>query len=202
VINGHELYEMFLAGVSLAVAAIPEGLPAIVTVALSLGVQRMIKKNAIVRRLPAVETLGCASVICSDKTGTMTQNKMTVTHLWSGGKTWSVSGTGYDVDGKFFLGDREIKPSEHKTLQQLLTFGVLCNNASLKQKDDDIILDGDPTEGALLVAGIKAGLTNQLLAEQFDIVEEFPFDSARKMMSVIVKDRAGNQFVVTKGAPD
>jgi len=202
VINGHELYEMFLAGVSLAVAAIPEGLPAIVTVALSLGVQRMIKKNAIVRRLPAVETLGCASVICSDKTGTMTQNKMTVTHLWSGGKTWSVSGTGYDVDGKFFSGDREIKPSEHKTLQQLLTFGVLCNNASLKQKDDDIILDGDPTEGALLVAGIKAGLTNQLLAEQFDIVEEFPFDSARKMMSVIVKDRAGNQFVVTKGAPD
>lgn len=202
VINGHELYEMFLAGVSLAVAAIPEGLPAIVTVALSLGVQRMIKKNAIVRRLPAVETLGCASVICSDKTGTMTQNKMTVTHLWSGGKTWSVSGTGYDVEGKFSLGDREIKPSDHKTLQQLLTFGVLCNNASLKQKDEAIVVDGDPTEGALLVAGIKAGLTNEFLAEQFDIVEEFPFDSARKMMSVIVKDRAGNQFVVTKGAPD
>ncbi|MEH7382464.1 calcium-translocating P-type ATPase, SERCA-type [Bacillus sp. JJ1533] len=202
VINGHEMYEMFLAGVSLAVAAIPEGLPAIVTVALSLGVQRMIKKNAIVRRLPAVETLGCASVICSDKTGTMTQNKMTVTHLWSGGKTWSVSGTGYDVDGKFFFGEREIKPSENKTLQQLLTFGVLCNNASLKRKDEDIVVDGDPTEGALLVAGIKAGLTNEFLAEQFEIIEEFPFDSVRKMMSVIVRDRSGNQFVVTKGAPD
>ncbi|MEH7222501.1 calcium-translocating P-type ATPase, SERCA-type [Bacillus sp. JJ1566] len=202
VINGHELYEMFLAGVSLAVAAIPEGLPAIVTVALSLGVQRMIKKNAIVRRLPAVETLGCASVICSDKTGTMTQNKMTVTHLWSGGKTWSVSGTGYDVNGKFFAGEKEIKPSDHKTLQQLLTFGVLCNNASLKKKEETIVIDGDPTEGALLVAGIKAGLTNEFLAGQFDIVEEFPFDSARKMMSVIVKDKAGNQFVVTKGAPD
>ncbi|RFB19119.1 calcium-translocating P-type ATPase, SERCA-type [Bacillus sp. HNG] len=202
VINGHEVYEMFLAGVSLAVAAIPEGLPAIVTVALSLGVQRMIKKNAIVRRLPAVETLGCASVICSDKTGTMTQNKMTVTHLWSGGKTWTVSGTGYDVNGKFFAGETEIKPSNHKTLQQLLTFGVLCNNASLKRTDDDIIVDGDPTEGALLVAGIKAGLSNDFLANQFEIVEEFPFDSARKMMSVIVKDRSGNQFVVTKGAPD
>ncbi len=202
VINGHEMYEMFLAGVSLAVAAIPEGLPAIVTVALSLGVQRMIKKNAIVRRLPAVETLGCASVICSDKTGTMTQNKMTVTHLWSGGKTWSVSGTGYDVNGKFFAGEREIKPSDHKTLQQLLTFGVLCNNASLKRKDETIVVDGDPTEGALLVAGIKAGLTNEFLAKQFEIVDEFPFDSSRKMMSVIVKDRAGNQFVVTKGAPD
>ncbi|WP_077617765.1 calcium-translocating P-type ATPase, SERCA-type [Bacillus sinesaloumensis] len=202
VINGHELYEMFLAGVSLAVAAIPEGLPAIVTVALSLGVQRMIKKNAIVRRLPAVETLGCASVICSDKTGTMTQNKMTVTHLWSGGKTWSVSGTGYDVEGKFFFGEREIKPSENKTLQQLLTFGVLCNNATLKRKDQDIVLDGDPTEGALLVAGIKAGLTNEFLAQQFEIVEEFPFDSSRKMMSVIVRDKSGNQFVVTKGAPD
>ncbi|MEH7386668.1 calcium-translocating P-type ATPase, SERCA-type [Bacillus sp. JJ1521] len=202
VINGHELYEMFLAGVSLAVAAIPEGLPAIVTVALSLGVQRMIKKNAIVRRLPAVETLGCASVICSDKTGTMTQNKMTVTHLWSGGKTWSVSGTGYDVKGEFFAGEKVIKPSDHKTLQQLLTFGVLCNNASLKRKDETIVVDGDPTEGALLVAGIKAGLTNEFLAGQFDIVDEFPFDSARKMMSVIVKDKAGNQFVVTKGAPD
>ncbi|THE14418.1 calcium-translocating P-type ATPase, PMCA-type [Bacillus timonensis] len=202
VINGHEVYEMFLAGVSLAVAAIPEGLPAIVTVALSLGVQRMIKKNAIVRRLPAVETLGCASVICSDKTGTMTQNKMTVTHLWSGGKTWTVSGTGYDVNGKFFAEEKEIIPSDHKTLQQLLTFGVLCNNASLKRTDDDIIVDGDPTEGALLVAGIKAGFSNEFLANQFEIVEEFPFDSARKMMSVIVKDRSGNQFVVTKGAPD
>ncbi|WP_449539955.1 calcium-translocating P-type ATPase, SERCA-type [Ferdinandcohnia sp. Marseille-Q9671] len=202
VINGHDLYNMFLAGVSLAVAAIPEGLPAIVTVALSLGVQRMIKKNAIVRRLPAVETLGCASVICSDKTGTMTQNKMTVTHLWSGGKTWSVTGTGYDLEGTFFAGEKEIRPTDNKALHQLLTFGVLCNNASLKRKEDDIVVDGDPTEGALIVSGMKAGLTKDLLADQFEIVEEFPFDSGRKMMSVIVKDSSGNQFVVTKGAPD
>ncbi|MFS0861428.1 calcium-translocating P-type ATPase, SERCA-type [Fredinandcohnia sp. 179-A 10B2 NHS] len=202
VINGHDLYNMFLAGVSLAVAAIPEGLPAIVTVALSLGVQRMIKKNAIVRRLPAVETLGCASVICSDKTGTMTQNKMTVTHLWSGGKTWTVSGTGYDLKGSFYAGEREIKPTENKALQQLLTFGVLCNNATLKRNDEEIIVDGDPTEGALVVAGVKAGMSKEFLSNQFEVIEEFPFDSGRKMMSVIVKDKAGNQFVITKGAPD
>lgn len=205
VIQGHDLYTMFLAGVSLAVAAIPEGLPAIVTVALSLGVQRMIKKKAIVRKLPAVETLGCASVICSDKTGTMTQNKMTVTHLWSGGKTWKVDGVGYQPQGKFYRDD-ERKPIDikgEKALQQMLMFGMICNHASLKEKETEgYIVDGDPTEGALLVAAMKAGFNRELLLEQYTIVQEFPFDSARKMMSIIVKDQNGRQFVVTKGAPD
>jgi Ca2+-transporting ATPase len=202
VLQGHDVYSMFLAGVSLAVAAIPEGLPAIVTVALSLGVQRMIKNNAIVRKLPAVETLGCASVICSDKTGTMTQNKMTVTHLWSGGKTWSVSGTGYEPDGRFYDGEEVIQPKDVKSLHQLLTFGLLCNNAGIRQKKKDFALDGDPTEGALVVSAMKAGLTRKLLEEQFVIEKEFPFDSNRKMMSVIVRDSNGKRFVVTKGAPD
>ncbi|MGM0902058.1 MAG: calcium-translocating P-type ATPase, SERCA-type [Bacillota bacterium] len=203
VLQGHDLYTMFLAGVSLAVAAIPEGLPAIVTVALSLGVQRMIKQKAIVRKLPAVETLGCASVICSDKTGTLTQNKMTVTHAWSGGKTWTIDGVGYDPRGEFYSDERTVNPNSVKPLQQLLTFGMLCNHAELIEKEQEYVVDGDPTEGALLVAAMKAGLTRSgLLKNQFEIVNEFPFDSQRKMMSIIVKDKHGRQFVVTKGAPD
>lgn len=202
VVHGHELYTMFLAGVSLAVAAIPEGLPAIVTIALSLGVQRMIRKNAIVRKLPAVETLGCASVICSDKTGTMTQNKMTVTHLWSGGHTWTLSGTGYHPEGSFHSNNREVNPQHEKSLYQLLTFGLLCNHAELKMKDDEFIIDGDPTEGALLVSAMKAGLSREALLKQFTIEKEFPFDSTRKMMSIVVKDKNGRKFVITKGAPD
>lgn len=202
VLQGHDLYTMFLAGVSLAVAAIPEGLPAIVTVALSLGVQRMIKKNAIVRKLPAVETLGCASVICSDKTGTMTQNKMTVTHAWSGGQLWNVEGTGYEPLGGFYRGEQLCNLQEEKALQQLLMFGLLCNHAEIVQKNDEYIIDGDPTEGALLVAAMKAGYDRNTLLKQFEIVNEFPFDSSRKMMSIVVKDQSGKQFIVTKGAPD
>jgi Ca2+-transporting ATPase len=202
VLQGHDLYNMFLAGVSLAVAAIPEGLPAIVTVALSLGVQRMIKQKSIVRKLPAVETLGCASVICSDKTGTMTQNKMTVTHVWSGDKLWNVSGTGYHPHGEFLHQDKAVDVAKTKTLQQILTFGTLCNSASIFEKEGQFHLDGDPTEGALLVAAMKAGLLKEALLRNFEVIEEFPFDSTRKMMSVIVKDKAGKRFVVTKGAPD
>jgi P-type Ca2+ transporter type 2C len=202
VLQGHDLYTMFLAGVSLAVAAIPEGLPAIVTVALSLGVQRMIKQKAIVRKLPAVETLGCASVICSDKTGTMTQNKMTVTHAWTGGSTWTVDGGGYSPEGSFYSRGEKVNPNSIKPLQQLLTFGMLCNHADVLEKNGDYVVDGDPTEGALLVAAMKAGLTREGLLDQFQIVNEFPFDSQRKMMSIIIKDKNGRQFVVTKGAPD
>ncbi|WP_264737147.1 calcium-translocating P-type ATPase, SERCA-type [Cytobacillus firmus] len=202
VVQGQELYTMFLAGVSLAVAAIPEGLPAIVTVALSLGVQRMIRKKAIVRKLPAVETLGCASVICSDKTGTMTQNKMTVTHLWSGGKEWRVDGIGYEPQGHFYRNENQIEPKSDKALQQMLMFGMLCNHAEIQQKNNEFVIDGDPTEGALLVAAMKAGYNRSSLLSQFQIINEFPFDSARKMMSVVVKDHNGRQFIVTKGAPD
>ncbi|SFI21699.1 MULTISPECIES: calcium-translocating P-type ATPase, SERCA-type [unclassified Bacillus (in: firmicutes)] len=202
VYQGNEMYHMFLAGVSLAVAAIPEGLPAIVTVALSLGVQRMIKKKAIVRKLPAVETLGCASVICSDKTGTMTQNKMMVTHVWSSGETWNVTGQGYEPKGEFMKGDKKINPTAARSLYQLLTFGCLCNNANIVKKKKTYVLDGDPTEGALVAAAMKAGISREGVKDQFEVIHEFPFDSTRKMMSVIVRDKAGKKFVVTKGAPD
>ncbi len=199
IMRGHDVFEMFLAGVSLAVAAIPEGLPAIVTVALSLGVQRMIKKKAIVRKLPAVETLGCATVICSDKTGTMTQNKMTVTRLWSGGKTFKLEGDNHE---HFYLEDKSIEPNREKSIKQLLTFGVLCNHAELMIHDDEWIVDGDPTEGALLTSALKGGIQREDLLKQFTIEKEYPFDSSRKMMSVIVKDEHGKKYIITKGAPD
>ncbi|MGM9925318.1 MAG: cation-translocating P-type ATPase [Bacillus sp. (in: firmicutes)] len=201
VFQGNDVYTMVLAGVSLAVAAIPEGLPAIVTVALSLGVQRMIKQKAIVRKLPAVETLGCASVICSDKTGTLTQNKMTVTTIWDSGQVWHVSGKGNEAHGTFTKNGQEMDRTS-KSLQQLLTFGLLCNTSEVREVEGRLQIDGSATEGAMQVAAIKAGITKQQLMQQFTIVQEFPFDSARKMMSVIVKDQNGKQFVVTKGAPD
>lgn len=202
VIQGHDLYSMFLAGVSLAVAAIPEGLPTIVTVALSLGVQRMIKQKSIVRKLPAVETLGCASIICSDKTGTMTQNKMTVTHVWSGGKTWRVAGAGYEPKGSFTLNEKEINVNEHKPLQQMLLFGALCNNSNIEKRDGEYVLDGDPTEGALLTAARKGGFSKEFVESNYRVIEEFPFDSARKMMTVIVEDQDRKRYIITKGAPD
>lgn len=202
VAHGHDLYTMFLAGVSLAVASIPEGLPTIVTVSLSLGVQRMIKQKAIVRKLSAVETLGCASIICSDKTGTMTQNKMTVTHLWSAGTTWTVSGTGYIPEGSFYLQEELVEPQQQKYLHQLLSFGLLCNHAEILKKDKEFIIDGDPTEGALLVAAMKAGMSRKELMQDYTIEKEYPFDSKRKMMSMVIKDKQQRRFVITKGAPD
>ncbi|RBW67500.1 calcium-translocating P-type ATPase, SERCA-type [Bacillus taeanensis] len=204
--KGHDLYSMFLAGVSLAVAAIPEGLPAIVTVALAMGVQKMIKRKAVIRKLPAVETLGCATVICSDKTGTLTQNKMMVTHLWSEGKEWQVSGSGYEPIGEFYDEDRAIQVEQYKSLQQLLTFGLLCSHAVIREektkKGSRYILDGDPTEGALVTAAMKAGIHPKLRTSDFQIIKEFPFDSNRKMMSIVIEDQSGQRYIVVKGAPD
>ncbi|WP_212919584.1 calcium-translocating P-type ATPase, SERCA-type [Ornithinibacillus bavariensis] len=200
VIQGHPIYNMFLAGVSLAVAAIPEGLPAIVTVALSLGVQRMIRKRAIVRKLSAVETLGCASVICSDKTGTMTENEMTVKEIYLNGETITVTGDGFDVEGDFLIGNKKIK-QDHPNLENMLLYGQLCNNSELQIKKGKYIVNGDPTDGALLVAARKIGLS-PLSGQNVEIVKEIPFDSDRKRMSVIIEDDNGRRFLITKGAPD
>ncbi len=202
ILHGHNIYNMFLAGVSLAVAAIPEGLPAIVTVALALGVQRMIKRKAIVRKLPAVETLGSASVICSDKTGTLTQNKMNVTHIWADGELIEVTGTGYKPEGEFFEGKTRIHPSKKGTLEKVLLFSTLCNNARLEKEGKDWTVMGDPTEGALLVVGEKGGYRLQDLQGQWKRVYEYPFDSTRKMMSVRLQQPSGKEMLTTKGAPD
>ncbi|MFA8437558.1 calcium-translocating P-type ATPase, SERCA-type [Pueribacillus sp. YX66] len=195
VLHGHDVYTMFLAGVSLAVAAIPEGLPAIVTVSLALGVQRMIKRKAIVRKLPAVETLGCATVICSDKTGTLTQNKMSVTHVWTFDKSIQVEGTGYQPEGTF-------SGSVTADIKQLLTYGLLCSNATILKEKKEYQLIGDPTEGALVVAAMKAGIDQEIRQKDYRVIKEFPFDSHRKMMSVIVENHDKQRFVITKGAPD
>lgn len=200
VYHGQPLYDMVLAGVSLAVAVIPEGLPAIVTVVLSLGVQRMIKRKAIVRRLSAVETLGCASVICSDKTGTITENKMTVKELFLNGENIYVTGEGYTMSGEFFIEDRKIK-NDYPNLETLALYGVLCNDANILVKKGKYMIDGDPTEGALLVLARKLGITSDIKG-QFKYVKTFPFDSNRKRMSVVVEDENGRRFLICKGAPE
>lgn len=218
--HGQPMYGMFLAGVSLAVAAIPEGLPAIVTIALALGVQRMIRRRAIVRKLPSVETLGCASIICSDKTGTLTQNQMTVTRLWIGGRTIDVSGEGYEPVGQLLEAGRSVEGRSDAAVRRLCQVAALCNNADLARqpneeaalkrkpsKEDsdtenmDWKIKGDPTEGALLVLAAKAGHPQRSLETLFQRTQEYPFDPVRKRMSVIVAHQGG-RLLLTKGASD
>jgi Ca2+-transporting ATPase len=203
VLHGQPLYEMFLAGVSLAVAAIPEGLPAIVTIALALGVQRMIKRNAIVRKLPSVETLGCATVICSDKTGTLTQNRMTVQRIWADGEWYRVTGAGYDPIGEFLFDEHPVQPLRRPALRRLIEIGAVCNNAAVTESDGSEgagrwTVQGDPTEAALLVMARKA----QFDPATFERIDEIPFDSERKLMSVLARTADGEVLILVKGAPD
>jgi len=203
-IRGIEFFDMFLIGISLAVAAVPEGLPAVVTIVLALGVQRMIKKNVIIRQLPAVETLGATTVICSDKTGTLTQNQMTVKILALPYRTVEVEGEGYQPFGQFQHSGRTIQPSDDLALSLLLKGAVLCNNAILQQNSDnqqwEII--GDPTEGALVVTAAKAGYQRKGLENEYPRVRELPFDSDRKRMSTIHRSPEESFIVFVKGAPD
>ncbi|CUH94202.1 putative calcium-transporting ATPase [Propionispora sp. 2/2-37] len=213
VLKGEPLFLMCMAGISLAVAAIPEGLPAIVTVSLALGVQRMIRRNAIIRKLPAVETLGCTTVICSDKTGTLTQNKMTVRKIFSGGNLFDVTGNGYDIHGKFFLQQQEINPRKDKALEACLTAGTVCNNSILKHNkisisglwrrsaQEEWSIEGDPTEGALVVAAGKADIWRETLEKTQKRIGEIPFSSERRSMSVLYGQK-GMYTLYTKGAAD
>lgn len=201
VYQGQLLYDMFLAGVSLAVAVIPEGLPAIVTVVLSLGVQRMIKRKAIVRKLSAIETLGSTSVICTDKTGTITQNKMTVKEIWLAHRMIAVSGDGYAESGDFIDVRSQGSLTNDRLLHDMLLYGSLCNSAELQRKKGKLLVDGDPTDGALLIAARKFGIT-YAEAENFKKLAEIPFDSERKRMSVLIENEASERFLIVKGAPD
>lgn len=204
IIHGEPAYAMFLAGVSLAVAAIPEGLPAIVTVVLAMGVQRMIRRNALVRKLHAVETLGSTTVICTDKTGTLTVNQMTVTVVVTADGEYAVGGEPGRISGEFTCDGRPIDPLRQADLRLALEIAALCNNAELVpfagvRAADRVRVEGDPTEGALLIAAAKAGLTREDLTERYPRVAEVPFDSDRKRMSVVCRDRAGAR-ILAKGA--
>jgi len=200
-IRGGKLIEVFLTAVSLAVAAIPEGLPAVVTIALAMGVHRMVKRNALIRKLPSVETLGCATVICSDKTGTLTKNEMTVRAIFAGGKLFDVTGTGYAPRGEFLLEGHRMDPVSQGSLMSALKSAVLCNGAELKSQDGGYRIVGDPTEGALLTAAAKAGIFKEDLEKEFIFIDEIPFDSERKRMTMIRSGR-GRATAFVKGAPD
>ena len=199
----NEIQMMLMTSISLAVAAIPEGLPAVVTIVLALGMQRMAKKNSIMKKLHAVETLGSISVICSDKTGTLTQNQMTVVKVFTPGKMFEVSGEGYNPVGQFTRNKAAVDVTSEKDLALLLSGSILCNDAQLKASDDDNSwsIIGDPTEGALVVAGYKGGYTQPQLTEQFPRLQEIPFDSSRKMMTTL-HQIDGQLRTFTKGAPD
>ena len=195
--------DMFMTAISLAVAAIPEGLPAIVTIVLSLGMGRMAEKHAIVKKLLAVETLGTTTVICSDKTGTLTQNEMTVVKAYVNGQDVDVTGTGYEPVGEFKVDGNTVSASEVNGLELLMDIATLTNDAKLETSDGGYKMFGDPTEGALLTFSGKHGIVKSELEAKYERAEEIPFDSARKMMTTFHMNYGGQDAVsFTKGAPD
>jgi Ca2+-transporting ATPase len=221
-VRGNDPLEMFLVSVSLAIAAVPEGLPAVVTISLALGMREMINRNALIRRLSSVETLGSATVIGSDKTGTLTQNEMTVTHISIDGRDIHITGSGYAPLGEFLVDGQPVNLEEHPAARTALWIGAMNNDAQLVKASDggtrsDYRMIGDPTEGAIIVAAAKAGQDFQDLEKAYPRVQEIPFDSERKRMTTIHKvldphdedfspfhdDEFADWYVVAvKGAPD
>ena len=203
------LQELVEVSLSMAVAVVPEGLPAVITVTLALGTQRMVRRHALIRKLPAVETLGSVTTICSDKTGTLTQNKMVVQRVETGSQSFRVAGEGYIPTGEFYLGDQQVAVEQYPDLQTLMLGCVLCNDAMLQHEKDQWTILGDPTEGALIVLAGKGGVDKEPVLRQMPRVREFPFSSERKRMSVIC--RAGDKgqgnsqspyLMFTKGSPE
>lgn len=196
---GNSAKEMFLTAVAAAVGAIPEGLPIVVTIALAVGVSRMARQNAIIRKLPAVETLGSTTVICSDKTGTLTKNEMTVTRIFDKEHDYEVTGSGYEPVGELLRYGAPIEPEE--PLHRLLLIGMLCNESNLYQKDGCWRVDGDPTEAALIVSAIKGGLQPEVERERFPRCAMIPFESERALMATRHQQRHSS-LIFVKGAPE
>ena len=202
-LQGREALEMLMVSISLAVAAIPEGLPAIVTIVLAIGMNKMVKRHAIVKKLLAVETLGSTTVICSDKTGTLTQNEMTVVKVFTDGTIIDITGGGYEPSGEFRVDGNNIKIEEIGDLQTLLSISALANDASLENADGIFRVIGDPTEGALVTLAGKANIDKDNINKEFPRIEEIPFDSDRKMMTTFHQNYIPGKIVsFTKGAPD
>ena len=201
IMRGHGILEMFIWGVALAVAAVPEALPAVVVISLALGVKRMVKRHALMRRLPAVETLGSTTFICSDKTGTLTQDQMTIRRIYVDGKLIDVTGRGYEPKGEFHLDGKVLEPRQNIALETLLKASSLCSDTSLTSVDGVWEIKGDPTEGALVVAAAKAGLWQKELGSQLPRIDEIPFSSEAKRMTTIHQTPEG-KVAYSKGAPE
>ncbi|AKJ95549.1 carbonate dehydratase [Thioalkalivibrio versutus] len=201
-VRDYDLVETFLAAVSLAVAAIPEGLPAIMTITLAIGVQRMAARHAIIRRLPAVETLGSVTTICSDKTGTLTRNEMTVKSIVTTGAEYELTGVGYEPHGGITRDGQEADPESDPLLAEILRGILLCNDAEVYPKDDAWTMEGDPTEGALITAAMKGGLDPKEVNERYARDDVIPFESSYKFMATLHHDHEGGAFVFLKGAPE
>lgn len=201
-LRGEKVVDMFMASVALAVGAIPEGLPAAMTVILAIGVARMAKRRAIIRKLPAVETLGSTAVICTDKTGTLTQNQMTVREIFDGQDVYETTGVGYDpADGRIHLKDQSVDVQHSASLTECLRCGLLCNDALLVQKEDRWSIQGDPTEGGLIVAAHKLDLMHEAENERFERIESIPFESQHQYMATLHKmGHEQSRIVYVKGA--
>lgn len=201
-VQDYSAADMFLAAVGLAVSAIPEGLPAIMTITLAIGVQRMARRKTIIRLLPAVETLGQVTVICTDKTGTLTKNEMTVQAVVTADDWFEVSGAGYDPHGTFLADGREVMPPERPGLIELCRAGMLCNEAGIEEISGSWRVHGDPTEGALVVLGMKAGLNPSFERGEWPRSDVIPFESQHRLMATLHHDHAGHAYVYLKGAPE
>ena len=196
ILRNYPLNETFMEAVALAVGAIPEGLPAVVTITLAIGVSRMAKRKAIIRKLPAVETLGSTTVICSDKTGTLTQNEMTVQSIYLGDQKVNVSGVGYEPEGKFYISEEVIGTGQYPGLKDLIASAVLCNDSEINKEGEIWKVEGDPTEGALITAGIKAGLDRKEIERIFRRVDSIPFESQYQYMATLNADADGKRMHV------